>query len=61
MLEIYQYLFIASIVFIIYILGDLVIKTYGRFKLEKDTKFILSLPEKIILWLSIATIFSYLI
>lgn len=59
--EIYQYLFILSIVFIVYILGDLTIKTYGRFKLQKDTKFVLSLGEKIILWLSIATIFSYII
>jgi hypothetical protein len=59
--EIYQYLFILSIVFIAYIIGDLAIKTYGRFKLQKDTKFVLSLAEKIILWLSIATIFSYTI
>jgi len=58
--EIYQFLFTASIVFMIYVLGDLIIKAYGSFKLKKDVKFVLSKPEKILLWMSIAMFFSYI-
>lgn len=58
--EIYQFLFIFSIIFIIYIISDLIVKMYGRFKLKTDTRFLLSKPEKILLWISIATFFSYL-
>ena len=59
--EIYKFLFISSIIFMVYILSDLTIKVYGRFKLNKDTKFILTSVEKIILWISLAIFFSYLI
>lgn len=59
--EIYQFLFISSIIFILYILGDLTIKMYGRFKLGKNTRFVLSYVEKIILWISIAVFFAYII
>jgi hypothetical protein len=59
--EIYQFLFISSIIFILYIIGDLVIKMYGRFKLNKDTRFILTPFEKVALWISLALFFSYLI
>lgn len=45
----------------VYILGDLVIKVYGRFKLNKETKFILTPFEKVTLWISLATFLSYLI
>jgi hypothetical protein len=59
--EIYWFLFISSIIFMIYIFGDLIIKMYGRFKLNKETKFLLTTPEKIILWISLAIFFTYLI
>jgi hypothetical protein len=59
--EIYQFLFISSIVFIINILIDLIVKTYGRFKLKKETRILLTKTEKIILWISIAIFFSYII
>jgi hypothetical protein len=58
--EIYQFLFMSSIIFMIYILGDLVIKVYGRFKLNKETRFILTSFEKVALWISLALFFSYL-
>jgi hypothetical protein len=58
--EIYQFLFISSIIFIIYILGDLIIKMYGRFRLKTDTRFILTKSEKILLWISIAIFFSHI-
>ena len=45
----------------VYILGDLTIKMYGRFKLDKDTRFILAPFEKVALWISLAIFFSYLI
>lgn len=45
----------------VYILGDLAIKMYGRFKLNKETRFILTPFEKIMLWISLALFFSYLI
>ena len=44
----------------IYILINLIIKTYGRFRLKNDTVFVLTKPEKIILWISIATFFTYI-
>ena len=59
--EIYKFLFISSIIFMVYILSDLTIKVYGRFKLNKDTKFILTSVEKIILWISLSIFFSYII
>jgi len=59
--EIYQFLFISSIIFILYIFGSLIIKIYGRFKLSEDTRFVLSTTEKIMLWASIAIFFSYII
>jgi ATP-dependent protease HslVU (ClpYQ) ATPase subunit len=61
LLEIYQVLFISSIIFMIYIIGDLIIKMYGRFKLNAETRFILSNFEKILLWISLTIFMSYLI
>jgi hypothetical protein len=59
--EIYQALFISSIVFMIYILGNVILKAYGRFKLEAETRFILTKDEKILLWISLTVFLSYLI
>lgn len=59
--EIYQFLFISSIIFIVYILGNLIIKMYGRFKLNKETKFMLTTFEKFAFWISIGIFISYLI
>jgi len=58
--EIYQFLFISSIIFMIYLFGNLIIKMYGRFRLKNDTRFIITKPEKIMLWISIAIFFSYI-
>jgi len=58
----YQFLFISSIIFMIYILGDLTIKIYGRFVLkQEDVTFILNNTEKIMLWASIAMFFTYIL
>jgi hypothetical protein len=59
--ETYQASFISSIVFMIYILGGLIVKTYGRFKLDAETRFILTRNEKILLWISLTIFLSYLI
>jgi len=59
--EIGQFMFIASIVFMINVLIDLIIKTYGRFRLNSDTVFLLNKTEKILLWLSITIFFTYII
>jgi len=60
--KICQFLFISSIIFIIYILGDLIIKIYGRFALKQENvTFVLSKTEKIMLWASIAMFFTYII
>jgi uncharacterized membrane protein len=59
--EIYQFLFISSIIFIIYTLGGLIIKMYGRFKLNKETKFMLTTFEKFALWVSLGIFITYLI
>jgi len=59
--DIYQFLFIASIVFMVYIFGDFIIKMYGRFKANKDTRFLLTKSEKIVLWVAIAYFFTYIL
>jgi hypothetical protein len=60
--KIYQFLFISSIIFIIYILGDLIIKIYGRFALKQENvTFVLTNAEKIMLWASIAMFFTYIL
>jgi hypothetical protein len=46
--ELYQFLFISSIVFMIYIFSDLIMKTIGRFKLKNKTQFILTKLDKVI-------------
>jgi hypothetical protein len=60
--EIYQFLFISSIVFMIYLLGDLVIKTVGRISQKNpEIRFFFSNSKRILLWMSIAIFFSYII
>jgi hypothetical protein len=59
--EIYQFLFISSIIFMIHVFSDLFVKMYGRFKLNKETHFILTKFEKFALWISLAIFFSYII
>jgi hypothetical protein len=44
----------------VYVLGDLAIKMYGRFRLKADTRFVLTTTEKLLLWASIAIFFTYL-
>ena len=60
--KIYQFLFISSIIFIIYILGGLIIKVYGRFALKQENvTFVLTNAEKMMLWVSIAMFFTYIL
>lgn len=59
-LEMYEMLFIASIVYLVFILGNFIIKFYGRIKLMHSTRIVLSTSEKIIMWLSITILFSYI-
>jgi len=61
MAEIYQFLFISSIIFMLYVIGDLGIKMYGRFKLKENTRFQLTSFENVALWLSIGLFISYLV
>jgi hypothetical protein len=56
-----EFLFISSIIFIIYIIGNLIIKMYGKFKLGENVTFVLTTFEKIVLWLSLSMFFSYII
>jgi large-conductance mechanosensitive channel len=58
--EIYQFLFVASIIFIVITLGDLAIKMYGRFALKTEARFTMTKVEKLLLWLSLTTILTYL-
>jgi hypothetical protein len=59
--EIYQALFISSIIFMVYIFGDLIVKMYGRFKLNKETRFKLTTLERVMLLISLTVFLSYLI
>lgn len=58
--EIYQIMFIASIIIILYVVGNGVIKSYAKFKLGVDTKIVLPKETKIILLTAIAIFISYL-
>jgi hypothetical protein len=61
-LELYKILFISSIIFIFYILFDLVNKIIGKFVFKQDeVKFSLIREEKILLWVSITLFISYLL
>jgi len=59
--EIYQFLFISSSIFMVYIFGMLAIKMYGRFALKQNIVFELNSAEKIMLWASLAIFLSYII
>jgi hypothetical protein len=60
--EIYQFLFISSIIFIAYIIFDMAIKMYGRFIQKNDSiQYVLNTPQKVTFWLSVSLILSYLI
>ena len=58
--EIYQFLFISSIIFMVYVFGNLVVKMYGRFRLKTEARFMLSTTEKILLWTSLTIFFSHI-
>lgn len=59
--EIYTIIFVMSIIYVLYNIGDFFIKFYGRVYLNKDTFYILNKNEKIMLWVSIGIFFTYLI
>ena len=59
--EIYQILFVSSIIYIIYIISNFTIKLYGRFKLDRETRVVLTPIEKIFLWVSIALTLTYIL
>jgi hypothetical protein len=60
LIEIYQFLFISSIIFMIYVFGNLILRMYGKFILNENTQFVLTKFEKIMLWISLTIFFSYI-
>jgi hypothetical protein len=61
LLELAQFGFIFSIIFITIILIDFIVKVIGRFRYGKDTVLVLTLCEKILILLSVTYFFTYLI
>lgn len=59
--EIYQFLFFASILYILLTLSNLFMKLYGRFKLKSDIRFKQTPIEKALFIISIAIFFTYII
>ena len=60
--ELYQIVFICSVIYLLNTFFTLLLKAYGYFKLKKeDIIYSLTVTEKIILWLSISIFLSYLI
>lgn len=59
--EIYQILFIASIVFLGLNLFNLGFKIYGNLVLNNNAKYKLTMPEKFVLLIAIAIFLAYLI
>jgi uncharacterized membrane-anchored protein YitT (DUF2179 family) len=58
--ELAQFGFIASIVFLFFIILNILIKIFGNYKLGKNTKLNLGLTDKAILWCSVSYILTYL-
>jgi hypothetical protein len=58
--EILKFLFTASIIYIIYVMGSLIIKAYAMFSNNEKTRFILTPVEKVLLWISLSMIVTYL-
>jgi hypothetical protein len=59
--EIFEFLFISSNIYLIYILGDLFIKLRLRFKFKReDIQFKLNKQKIILLWFSLSLIITYL-
>ena len=59
--ELYQFVFISSIIFMVYILIGIAMKIYGKFVEKEDEKYVLTSWEKVLLWMSISYIFAYII
>lgn len=60
--ELYQILFITSIIYIIYMIGVIGFSAYGRFVLKDEkSKLSITRTEKILMWISITLLFSFLI
>ena len=60
--ETYNIIFMLSLMFMMYIVFDLIVKVIGRFYLNNETIiFKLTDKEKIILWVSLSIFFAYLI
>jgi hypothetical protein len=59
--ELAQFGFIASIFFVCFIILNVVIKMYGNYKLEKNSKLNLGLTDKAVLWGSVSYILTYLL
>jgi len=55
-----QFGFIASIIFMLYILIGISIKIYGKFVENENAKFILTSVERILLWISLAYMLTYM-
>ena len=58
--ELCNILFIGSVIYLLHILGNFFIKAYSRFKLNIETKFVLTKQEKILLWITLTIFFSYI-
>jgi len=59
--EIYQFMFIMSIIYIIHIIIDILIKAYSKIYFGNDTKFVMTGVEKMILWISIGVFISFIL
>jgi hypothetical protein len=59
--ELYQFGFIGSIIFMVYILVSIAMKIYGKFVEKEDEKFVPTPWEKMFLWMSLTYILAYLI
>lgn len=60
--EIYQLLFISSIIFMVYVISDVAMKMFGRFiRKNPAVKYAISNTKKILFWISLAVFLSYII
>lgn len=56
-----QFGFVLSIIYLLFVIINFMIKVYGRFKLGNETKFTMKNIEKLLLLASVSYIITYII
>lgn len=59
--ELYQFIFIASTIYLLLVVSDLFMKLYGRLRFKTDIRFKQTKIEKLLFIISLSIFLTYLI